>query len=173
MKTLSVFTALIVGLMPKAALAHCPLCTAGAGALAVLASSLGVSPIVVGLLIGAFALALSLWLAGLVKKQYIPEQKTILTGIIYLATILPIMPLVQAYGPFYISLAGEYGTLLHNTYTINLYILGTIFGALIMLASPYLSRLLTKLRGRQLPFQGITITFSLLVVSAAVIQLLS
>jgi hypothetical protein len=163
----------LVVIVPKAALAHCPLCTVGAGALAIIAASLGVSSVVVGILVGAFALALSLWLAGLVKKTYIRYQKSILTLLIFLLTVIPIMPLVQDYGPFYISLIGDYGTLFHNTYTVNLYIFGSIIGALIVAIAPHISRSITRLRGKQLPYQGITITLSLLVVASVITQLLS
>lgn len=151
---------------PKIALAHCPLCTIGAGALAVLAASLGVSSVVVGVLIGAFALALGLWLSGMVKKDYIPFQKPILALVIFLGTVLPIMPLVQAYGPLYIPFIGEYGT----TYTMNLYIVGIIIGALIMFVAPFISAGITKTRNKQVPFQGIIITIALLIVTSVVIQ---
>ena len=173
MKKISLIIIALIGLVPKVALAHCPLCTAGAGALAVLAASLGVSTIVVGILIGAFALALSLWLAGLVKKTYFRLQKSIVTLLVFLATVLPIMPLVRDYSPLYISLFGKYGSILHNTYTINLYILGVIMGAIIMVSAPYVSKLVTNIRGKQLPYQGITITFVLLITASVVTQLLS
>lgn len=159
----------IFALIPKVASAHCPLCTAGAGALAILAASLGVSSVVVGVLIGAFSLALGLWLSGMVKKEYIRFQKPILTILIFLGTVIPIMPFIEHYAPFYVPFMGEYGT----TYTINLYIFGVIIGTIIMFVSPYLSKSITKLRGKQMPFQGITITILLLVVTSVIIQLLS
>jgi hypothetical protein len=162
-----------LALIPKAAFAHCPLCTVGAGASAVLAASLGVSSVVVGILIGAFSLALGLWIAPMVKKQFIPYQKHILTLLIFLGTVIPIMPLIRDYGPFYISLGGEYGTLLHNTYTINLFVLGVAIGAIIMLVSPYISKMMTRMRGQQIPYQGITITLALLVVASIITQMLS
>ena len=163
------FALLIIPFIPKVASAHCPLCTVGAGALAVLAASLGVSSVVVGVLIGAFSLALGLWLSGMVKKQYIKFQKQILAIIIYLGTVIPIMPFIEHYGPFYVPFIGEYGT----TYTINLYILGVVIGTLIMFSAPYISGLITKLRNKQVPYQGITITISLLVITSVIIQLLS
>jgi hypothetical protein len=161
-----------LALIPKAAFAHCPLCTVGAGALAVLATSLGVSSVVVGIMIGAFSLALGLWIAPMVKKQFVPYQKHILTLLIFLGTVIPIMPLIRDYGPFYISLSGEYGTLLHNTYTINLFILGVVIGAVIMLISPYISKALTRIRGQQIPYQGIAITLALLIVASIIVQML-
>lgn len=165
---LSIFS-LIPALVPKVASAHCPLCTAGAGALAILAASLGVSSVVVGVLIGAFALALSLWISGMVKKQYVPYQKHILTAVIFLGTVIPIMPFIEHYAPFYIPFMGEYGT----TYTINLYVFGVMIGSLIMFVAPFLSKLVTKFQRKQIPFQGISITITLLVVVSVIIQLLS
>src|SRR3989344_8686915 len=163
---------LLAGLLPKTAAAHCPLCTAGAGALAVLAASLGVSSVVVGILIGAFALALGLWLAPLVKKQYIPYQKQILTLLIFVGTIVPIMPLIRDYGPLYISLGGEYGTLWHNTYTVDLFLFGTAVGAVLMLVEPSVSNLLTRWLKRRMPYQGIVITLSLLVIASVIAQII-
>jgi hypothetical protein len=158
-------------LAPRVVLAHCPLCTIGAGALAVLAASLGISTLVVGVAIGAFALALGLWLARLPKKNYFSYQYLALVVLIFLATIIPIMPLVRDYGPLYVSLGGPYGSLWHNTYTINLFVAGSLLGALLMLAAPYLSRWLTRLRGGQTwPYQGLSLTFALLVVVGLLIQ---
>ena len=73
MKKSLFLAASILTLIPKIALAHCPLCTVGAGALAVLAASLGISSLVVGVMIGAFALALGLWIGKMPKKKYIPS----------------------------------------------------------------------------------------------------
>lgn len=168
-KKFAVFIIAAPAILPKAALAHCPLCTIGAGALAVLAASLGVSSVVVGVLIGAFALALSFWISGAVKKHYVPYQKYILTALIFLGTVVPIMPLIEHYAPFYVPFIGEYGT----TYTVNLYILGVVIGAFIMLFAPFASRTITGIRGRQIPFQGMTIAITMLVTASVIIQMLS
>ena len=170
-KVLFYFVAILALVVPKTASAHCPLCVAGAGALAVLAASLGVSSVVVGILIGAFALALGLWLAPLVNKQYIPYQKQILTLLIFVGTIVPIMPLIRDYGPLYISLGGEYGTLWHNTYTVDLFLFGSVVGVVLMLVAPLVSRLLTKLWSKQIPYQGVTITLFLLVIASVIAQI--
>ncbi|PIR38013.1 MAG: hypothetical protein COV34_02910 [Candidatus Zambryskibacteria bacterium CG10_big_fil_rev_8_21_14_0_10_42_12] len=167
MKKILLLTPLAV--VPNVASAHCPLCTAGAGALAVLAASLGVSSVIVGILIGAFALALGLWISRTIQTQYVPYQISILTTVIFLGTVVPIMPLIQHYAPLYIPFIGEYGT----TYTINLYLLGVLIGAIIMLISPYLSRFITKTRGKQIPYQGISLTLSLLILVSILIQVLS
>jgi len=159
----------IIALVPKAVSAHCPLCTAGAGALAILAASFGVSSVVVGVFVGAFSLALGLWLSSTVKKEYVRLQKLILATLIFLGTVVPIMPFIEHYAPFYVPFVGKYGT----TYVINLYILGVVIGAIVMSTSPYISVFVTKIRNRHMPFQGIVITGILLVVISAIIQLLS
>jgi len=156
--------------LPKVSLAHCPLCTAGAGALAILAASLGVSSIVVGILIGAFAFALSLWLSPMIKRKYIPLQNEILAILIFFGTIVPIMPLIRDYGPLSIFWRGEYGSLFNNTYVVNLFIVGTLIGMVIMAISPYISRVLSKIRGRHIPFQGIIITLLLLLITSLIVQ---
>lgn len=159
----------IILFVPQVALAHCPLCTAGAGALAILAASLGVSSTVVGVLIGAFALALSLWISKTVKNQYVPYQEHILVIVIFLSTVIPIMPFIKHYAPFYVPFIGRYGT----TFTINLYILGVIIGLFTMLMTPKISRMLTKICQKQVPFQGLAITITLLILVSIITQLLS
>ncbi|MDP3880769.1 MAG: hypothetical protein Q8Q32_01120 [bacterium] len=174
MKKLSIVSASILLMaMPKLASAHCPLCTIGAGALAVFAASIGVSSVVVGILFGAFSVALSLWMAGIIERKWKVSQREIVAAVIFLSTILPIMPLIKDYGPFYLAIAGEYGNLLHRTYTVNLFVLGVIFGSVLMLIGPYFSRVLTKIRGKQFPFQGISITLLLLIIVSTIVQILS
>lgn len=159
--------------LPKVASAHCPLCTAGAGALAVFAASVGISTMVVGVMIGGFALALSTWIAKLPKKQYIPLQYHILILVVFLGTIIPIMPFIIEYRPLYVQLMGEYGGWLHNTYAINLFVAGSILGALLMFAGPFVSKGLTRLRdGRIIPYQGITISLLLLIIASVIIEIL-
>ena len=171
-KVLLPFMAILALAVPKTALAHCPLCVAGAGALAILATSLGVSSMVVGILIGAFALALGLWLAPLIKKQYVSHQRQILTLIIFLGTIIPIAPLIKDYGPLYISLGGKYGTPWHNTYIVDLFLFGTAVGAILMFVAPSISNLLTGWLKRRVPYQGIVITLSLLVIASVIAQII-
>ncbi len=161
----------IIVFLPKLALAHCPLCTVGAGALAVFAASIGISSMVVGVMIGGFALALSTWLARLPKKNYIPYQRFVLALVVFIGTIVPIMPLAKEYGPLYVRVFGEYGGVFHNTYTVNLFLAGSIIGALLMLVGPYLSKQLTKIRGSTLPFQGISISLLLLIVASLIIEM--
>jgi len=166
---------LIIGtfvFFPSIALAHCPLCTVGAGFLAISAAYLGVSVTVVGIMIGAFAAALGLWTSKLIKKQYIPYQRQILAVIVHLTTVIPLMPLLKDYTSVNIYWFGEYGSMFNQTYLVNRYILGVILGTLAMIFSPSISKLICKLRKDKLfPYQGMAITLCLLLILSFIAQL--
>lgn len=152
--------------------AHCPLCTAGAAVAAGGAVYLGVSKVVVSLFIGAFAMSMGMWFSKVIKKKYVPFQNFLLITAIFLATVLPIMPIMIHTVPYYLSLFGGYGTLFNKTYMINLSLYGSLFGGLIMFVSPSLNKKIKKIRdGKGIPFQGILITFLLLLISGGIIQL--
>lgn len=167
-RILTIFIFTIAALaVPSAVFAHCPLCTAGAGALAVFAASIGVPTSVVGVFIGAFALALGLWISRTVKKKYVRYQDILLTAAIFLTTVIPVMPFADEYRSFSLFISGDYGSLLNRTYLINNFLLGAVVGGILLLAAPSASRILTKLRGgKALPYQGLAITLILLVAGA-------
>ena len=161
----------MLALIPSAAKAHCPLCTVGAGALAIGAAYLGVNTAVVGVFIGAFSLALSLWIARIVKKQYIPHQKSILIIIIFISTVIPIMPLIREYRSVNLFLYGAVGSILNRTYMINLFLIGVIIGAGIMYIAPFVSAWVKEHRnGKLIPYQGITIALLMLTSISLLIQ---
>jgi rhodanese-related sulfurtransferase len=148
--------------------AHCPLCTIGAGAAAAGAVWLGVSKVVVALFIGAFAMSMGMWFSKIPKKRYIPFQKTLIVLVVFLTTVLPLSPIFKAIGPLYLSFIGNYGT----TYAINYSLVSSLFGGALVLASPKVSKQVTKLRrGKIIPFQGVMITLLLLVIIGGIIQL--
>ncbi|MBI2484996.1 hypothetical protein HYW18_02520 [Candidatus Uhrbacteria bacterium] len=160
-------------LAPLPALAHCPLCTAGAGLAALLAIKLGVSAMSVGVFIGAFAAAIGLWTHRLLKKSYIPAQAAILAILSFLFTILPLRIILAQYRSIYLSLSGPYGSWLNRTYLIDIFVAGSIIGAVLLIAAPSISRWVSRKRGGKLwPFQGISITAFLLVSAAIIIELL-
>lgn len=149
--------------------AHCPLCTIGAGAAAAGAVWLGVSKVVVALFMGGFAMSMGMWFSRIIQKQYIKFQKIIIVIVVFLTTLLPLMPLFTAIGPLYLSFLGTYGT----TYAVNYSLGSSLLGGLIVFISPALSRNLSKLRrGKIIPYQGVIITLSLLVITGGIIQLL-
>lgn len=164
--TIFIFTLAAIA-VPSAVFAHCPLCTAGAGALAVFAASIGVPTSVVGVFVGAFALALGLWISRTVKKKYVKYQDILLTAAIFLTTVIPIMPFADEYRSFSLFIFGDYGSLLNRTYLVNNFLLGAVAGGILLLVAPPASRILTKLReGRTFPYQGLAITLIFLITGA-------
>lgn len=161
-------------LIPRQALAHCPLCTAGAGAAAAGAAVIGVKHVVIGLLIGAFAAALGFYLANRMKRQFIPLQKSLIVMSTFALTIIPLLPLLDSYFGFSIYLMGEYGSALNRVYVINRFLLGSILGGLVMVLIPYLSRAISKLQSdKRLPYQSLIITFTTLTILAILLQLVA
>lgn len=147
--------------------AHCPLCTIGAGAAAGAAVWLGISKVVVALFIGAFAMSMGMWFSRIPKKRYIPFQKTIIVLAIFLGTVLPILPIFTAIGPLYLPFIGEYG----KTYAFNYSLVSSLFGGVVVFASPSMSHKVTKLRsGKTTPFQGTLLTLILLIILGIIIQ---
>src|SRR3989338_2252487 len=153
--------------------AHCPLCTMGAAAATAGAVWLGVNNIVIGLFIGAFAVSTGWWVSNLIKKKYIPSQKPVIILVSYITTIIPISKLIPSIYPFYISLMGDYGSILNRTYIINPFVIGTVFGGIIVSIAPTISKKITILRqGRTISYQGVIITFLTLLIIGGLIQLI-
>lgn len=168
LKKIISFLLIVPIFLNKVVSAHCPLCTIGAGAAAGAAVWLGVSKIVVAMLIGAFAMSMGMWFSRIVKKRYIPLQKTLIITLVFLTTVFPLLPLFSTVGPLYISFIGTYG----KTFAVNYSLIGSLLGGLIVFISPTLSKKITKLRkGNILPFQGIILTLLLLIILGIAIQL--
>jgi len=168
------FVIVVVGisglLFPTVALAHCPLCTAGAGLAALGAYWLGVNGLTVGVLLGAFAAALGLWIARLIKKKYIPQQDNVIGVFSWLTTILPLQMLLSDYTSIYINWSGSYGSLFNRTYPVNLFLIGGVVGGIVVYIAPSLSRAISEYRGRTIPYQGIIATFSFLILISLITQ---
>ncbi len=160
-------------LLAESAFAHCPLCTIGAGAAAAGAAWFGVDNVIIGIFLGAAALAMGLWVSRLFKRRYIPLQKWAISAFSFASIIIPVLPMMKGYSSAYISLAGSYGSLLNRTYVVNSFLLGSLIGAAIVAIAPSVSGMVAKKRGRKVPYQGIVITFSLLAVAALVTGALS
>lgn len=157
---------------PRVAHAHCPLCTAGAGAAAIGAAWLGVSQLSIGIFIGAFALAMGLWMGRIFTRRYLPLQKPLLGLLSFTSVVLPLTAFMTDVSSVYLAWGGGYGSFFNRVVTINQFILGSVAGALIMFITPFLSRWLTRARHNKLiPFQGIILTFVLLVLGSLVIEL--
>lgn len=162
---------IITPAFPKITFAHCPLCTVGAAAAGGIAAWLGVSGTIIGLFIGAASLSLGWWFAKQIKKKYVPYQTQIITLLVCLSVVLPVYPMFGGYTSVYLSWFGNYGGPFHNTYLINLFLLGSIVGAIAVFLSPILSRTVTGLAGRKLiPFQGLVITLVALILISFLIE---
>lgn len=163
------------GVLVKIAAAHCPLCTIGAGAVALGAAWLGLSAFSIGIFLGAFGLAMGLWMGKLLEKRSnLFRHQTLAVGIFsFVATIWPLEHLFYDNSSIYISLSGDYGSWLNRTYYVDKFIIGSIIGGITLLISPYLSRSLSKARkGKMLPYQGMILTFSLLSAASLLFEIL-
>lgn len=150
--------------------AHCPLCTAGAAVAAGGALWLGVSKVVVSLFLGAFAVSTGWWVSNMIKKKYIPLQKQLLILASFLLTMIPILPMMTSIQPLYISWAGDYGSWLNRTYVLDMSLYSSIFGGLLVCIMPSISKRITNLRNKTLPFQGVILTLLLLLIVGVAIQ---
>lgn len=160
-------------LLMQSAYAHCPLCTAGAAFAAGGAAWLGISKAVIGVFIGAFAVSTGWWVSNLLKKKYVPFQKPLIILISFITTIWPLMPLMESTYPIYISWIGDYGSLLNRTYLFSMFLVGSILGGFIVCITPWLSKKITEFRnGKMIPYQGITLTFALLAILSAAVELI-
>ena len=156
-------------LLSKTVSAHCPLCTIGVGAVAGGAVWLGVSKVVVALFVGAFAMSMGMWFSRIPKKNYIHFQKSLIITVIFVTTVLPLLPIFKVIGPLYFSFIGDYGI----TYAIDYSLISALIGGVIVFVSPLLSKQISTIRdNRIVPFQGVMITFFLLIIVGGIIQLL-
>lgn len=157
--------------VPATTYAHCPLCVGGAGAAAGIAAVFGVTYGAIGVFIGAFSVAMALWVPRFIRKKYFPYQDKIVAALVYTTTLIPLLSPFQDYTSVYVDMGGEYGTITNQTHLIDLFIVGAIVGTAIVLVAPYISRQITAWRaGRLLRFQGLLITFTLLTVAAVGVQ---
>jgi len=118
--------------------------------------------------VGAFAIAIGLWIGRILPKQYIRFQVELLAVLSFLVTIFPILPIMDSgYFTLYIGWLGEYGT----TFALNQFLVGSGVGAVLMFLAPLGSKLLTRARkGERFNYQGIVVAFSLLFIGALIFQ---
>lgn len=164
--TLILFLLIFTGL----ASAHCPLCTVGAGAAAAGAAYLGVAKPVLGLFMGAFAVSTGWWMSKKISKNYMPYQRKAIIASSFLLTIVPVLPVIGKQKALYLGLIGGYGTLFNNTYMYNMSLVTALIGGLVVTFSPQISSKITELRGEHIDYQGIIVTFSILLVLGLGVQ---
>ena len=156
----------------KSASAHCPLCTVGIAVAAGGAAWFGVSNIVIGVFVGAFAVSTGWWVSKRIKRQYVPFQTAGVVLFSFVATMVPLMSTLVSNYPLSICMMGEYGSLLNTTYVVDLFLAGGVIGGGIVLTTPWLSRKITTLRnGKMVPYQGVALTLVLLIVLGTILGL--
>ncbi|MCJ7428794.1 MAG: hypothetical protein MUP66_00210 [Candidatus Nanohaloarchaeota archaeon QJJ-5] len=164
---------LIILFLSTMSAAHCPLCTAGAGAAAAGAAYLGVAKPVLGLLIGALGVSMGSWFAKKIPRTYIPYQHHTTVVASFVLTVIPLLPVIGKQVPLFIGWYGSYGSLLHNTYMYDLSLVTALLGGLIVTVSPTMSAKLTAIRDKHIDYQGILITLTSLLVFSTIIQVLA
>ena len=150
----------------KTVLAYCPLCTIGAAAAVGGAAYIGVNKVVLSIFIGAFAISMGMWFANVVRKKYIPFQKTVIILSSFLLIVIPILPIINSYFPLYLWFIGNYG----KTFAVNSSLIGTFFGGLLVFISLMLSEKITKWRGKSIKYQTFIITLLLLLIIGTIVQ---
>jgi len=146
--------------------AHCPLCTAGAAVAAGGAAAFGVSTVVIGVFLGAFAVSTGWWVGRMLPKK-VPLQLPLLVVLAFVTTIVPLLPLLSEHHALYLPF-GAYGT----TLAVNVFLWGSVIGGGILRIGPWISSQVTRVRGKQVPYQGIILTFALLIVVSLVLQVM-
>lgn len=157
-----IFMFLLISLTPIV-YAHCPICTAAVGAAAVSAKYYGLDTSIIGLLIGAFGVSTGLWVGTKMKFKF---QLPIIVLASFLLTAMPLRYISgeSIYLPLLIF--GSSGSFLNRVYFIDKIFFGSLIGGLITLMAYFIHIHIKRLNNKVLfPFQGIAITFSLLLIS--------
>ncbi len=149
--------------------AHCPLCTMAVGTGVVAAKYYGLDTSIIGLLVGAFAVSIGLWIGLKLKKEYIKFQLSLIVLASFLLTIIPIIIGIKS-DSIYLPIM-FLGTA--KVYWIDKLLFGSIIGGLLCLAGYWVHNYIKKSRGKVLfPYQGIAITLFLLLISSVVLYFL-
>jgi hypothetical protein len=111
-----------------------------------------------------------MWFAN--SKGVTGVKKFLIALIAFLVTVVPLMSVMPEYIPVYISLAGDYGSLLNRTYLLSSFLGGSLIGAILLAATPWFNKKLTELVGKRIPFQGVVLTIISLTVVGVLLQVL-
>lgn len=158
-------------------MAHCPLCTAGAGAGIGIAKAYGVDDSISGLLIGALIASSGLWAHNVLKKRKIniPLQAFLLIIIMFLLFAVPFyykgliinFEMVR-------SMPEQHSMLGMGTYGIDKLLFGMIFGTILLSAVFITSDHIKLKRGKRLfAFQGLVFMIAALAVFSLIFWLLT
>ncbi len=156
-----------LALLPAAAHAHCPLCTAAVGSAAVTARYFGLDASIIGVFIGAFAVSTGLWVALKLKRR-ISFQTPLIVAASFLLTVLPLLAIMPDTIYIPVLLAGAPGTAVNKVYWVNKMLFGSVIGSAAAIAAYILHRRIKEIRGKVLfPFQGVALTVAALFAASA------
>ncbi len=152
--------------------AHCPLCTAAAGAGVGIARFYGVDDSIVGLLLGGFVASSGLWIHKWLKKKgknYLMQPIVLVLASflmlaipLYTANVITDFEMVK-------SMPDHHSMLGFGIYGIDKLLLGIITGTLLILGVFTLSDRIIEKRGKRLlPFQGMVF----MLISLAILSLI-
>ena len=143
-------------LITSEVLAHCPLCTAGAGAGLALSRWLGIDDSISGVWIAAFLGASALWGANSLKKKYIPFQSHIIYWVVIATTI---------WSFYAFKLADTHAGLIMG---IPKVIFGMGAGSLVFYLVDFLNSYIRKVKGKVLfAYQPIVFSLGAMVIVSA------
>ncbi|MBR9680395.1 MAG: hypothetical protein GOU98_01060 [Candidatus Altiarchaeota archaeon] len=158
-----IIATLMMGLVPIKA--HCPLCTAAAGAGVAITRFYGVDDIIVGFWLGALLVSTALWFNKSLKREYIKGQEAIIVLLTILSLVIPL------YG------AGFIGGSKHAIYMmmpsgslfgIDRLLLGILVGGSLLVGAMKVSTIVKQKKGLLFPYQTIVFIILSLLVSSII-----
>jgi hypothetical protein len=146
--SLKLLLPLILLLIPKISLAHCPICVAATGSAVAVARFYGVPDLVIGTFVGAFIASVGSWTSLILTKRkiYLPFQNT----------LIPLFVLLL------FSISFHLGNIVTTLY--DKFFIGMVVGIFVTLIAFNFSNFLRKRNKNKnfMPFQVIFVTFSFL-----------
>lgn len=124
---------------------------------------------VVGVLVGAFGLALGIFIARVLPERYIPRQTQVFGLIAFLAIVVPFRYFVSGFNPVYIpiSISG-------NLYLLEKFFLGAFLGGAVLIVAPLICRLLMSIgSSKESPLLDLVLSLGFLALAAYFFQFVS
>lgn len=173
-KLLTLGSISLILLIPEV-LAHCPLCTAAAGAGIGIARFYGLDDAIIGLFLGAFIVSMGLWFNNWLKKKInIPFQTFLIIFASFLLTAIPLY-LAGIMTNFYIVKSAPQVSMLGlHIFGIDKLLFGTIVGILAVWSSFSTSDYIKKKRGKVLwNYQGLSFMLIALIILTEIFFILT
>jgi hypothetical protein len=137
--------ALVLVLLPKQALAVCPVCTVAIGAGVGLSRWFGISDTISGLWIGGFILSSGIWISNWLHKRHVKIYH-------YRWQTLIIVLLFYALTFWSLSLTKITGHPFNKIFGIDKLVLGSIIGSIVFLIAVWMDKYLRKINEGKVKF---------------------